>query len=218
MTIEARLTREYGILFIDARSLVLQARLELGIQGYPTSEEEELLFKMAGKIFEAKPESTKDQMRQMNHDLSVVKSSHSTNHDDNLDSSDHTASTMASTSSFGSLGAMKKTRSMGALRRDRSKRNIKPDFVPPSSKNAVFDTKDLSSSSHSAGGRTGRGPKRSANLRGCLQKSNSISVLQPRRLRGAKSAMIPLSEVYTRQNSRSRVSRLGTILDIKVPM
>ena len=51
-TIEATLTRELGIRFIDARQLATQARLQLGVKGYPSNEMKQELIQLAMEMFQ----------------------------------------------------------------------------------------------------------------------------------------------------------------------
>ena len=51
-TIEATLTRELGIRFIDARQLATQARLQLGVKGYPSNETKLELIQLAMDMFQ----------------------------------------------------------------------------------------------------------------------------------------------------------------------
>jgi hypothetical protein len=62
MTVEAVLTRELEIRFIDARALCNEAKLGLGVDGYPSPEQEVLLVEEAKMIFRARPEETQRAM------------------------------------------------------------------------------------------------------------------------------------------------------------
>ena len=62
MTVEATLTRKFGIIFIDARTLTTSARLNLGIHHYPSEEEKMLLIDEASRLFSLHP---KDQQHAM---------------------------------------------------------------------------------------------------------------------------------------------------------
>jgi hypothetical protein len=73
MTIEAFLTRELMIRFIDARYIATEARLSLGIHRYPTKAQEKELQDEALKIFHQKLKCTRDAMQQMSVDLENVK-------------------------------------------------------------------------------------------------------------------------------------------------
>ena len=63
MTIEAIITRKFGINFIDARTLVTESRLNLKILGYPNEEEERLLIDEASRLFAQHPEETRQRMQ-----------------------------------------------------------------------------------------------------------------------------------------------------------
>jgi hypothetical protein len=192
MTIEAALTRELGIRFIDARCLANEARLREGIEGYPTEQQKALLLKTALVIFHEKSEDERFAMIQLNDDLESVKSSHSQSvkrgglddHD-----SDHSASTIASQNSRGSENSLiKKVCSMGAIR---SKRRGSDKST--GEKNATFK---FASSNHSSTGDM-------KNIGGLFRKS-----------RPKKDVHI---EGLPPQSRSSRVNQLGNILDIKVP-
>jgi hypothetical protein len=73
MTVEAVLTRELEIRFIDARALCNEAKLGLGVVGYPSPEAEVLLVEEAKKIFRARPEETKYAMMTLKSSLNGVK-------------------------------------------------------------------------------------------------------------------------------------------------
>jgi hypothetical protein len=62
MTVEAVLTRELQIRFIDARALCNEAKLGLGVVGYPSAEQEVVLVEEAKMIFRARPEETQRAM------------------------------------------------------------------------------------------------------------------------------------------------------------
>jgi hypothetical protein len=74
MSVEAYLTRELDIRFIDARSMVNEAKISLGIQGYPTLKENMQVQREAIKIFEEHSVSAKRRMRRRKVDLERVKS------------------------------------------------------------------------------------------------------------------------------------------------
>jgi hypothetical protein len=62
-TAEATLTRKFSINFIDARSIVTEAKLSLNIFGYPTRAQKELVIAEASKIFESYPETVRGSMK-----------------------------------------------------------------------------------------------------------------------------------------------------------
>jgi hypothetical protein len=74
MTIEAALTREFGITFIDARSLATEAKLSLNITGYPSKQEREDLIKEAARIHEKRPENVRKACQNRRMLLESVKS------------------------------------------------------------------------------------------------------------------------------------------------
>ena len=73
MTIEAILTRKLNIRFIDARAFVTEAKLNLGVEGYPASSQEELLIAEAINIFENRPEDVRKVMHILKSDLDAIK-------------------------------------------------------------------------------------------------------------------------------------------------
>ena len=91
MTIEATLTREVGITFIDARKFVTQAKLEMGIKGYPNKDQQDELIEIAKKAFHSQPEEAQKAMQVKRAGLESAKVLTSSHHSINF--SNHTAST-----------------------------------------------------------------------------------------------------------------------------
>ena len=54
MTIEAALTRKLSISFIGARALATEAKLQMGIQGYPSKDMQERVTDLAVELFHGK--------------------------------------------------------------------------------------------------------------------------------------------------------------------
>ncbi len=73
MSVEAYLTRELDIRVINARCMVNKAKINLGIQGYPTLKQNMQVGREAIKIFEERPISAKRGMRRLKVDLERVK-------------------------------------------------------------------------------------------------------------------------------------------------
>lgn len=73
MSIESYLTRELDIRFIDARDLTNEARMSLGIVGYPNKKELRGLREEALRIFHSRPENHKINMRRLSYDLEAMK-------------------------------------------------------------------------------------------------------------------------------------------------
>jgi hypothetical protein len=73
MTVEAVLTRELNIRFIDARALCNEAKLGLEVVGYPSPEQEVLLVEEAKTIFQARPEEIQRAMKRLKSNLDAVK-------------------------------------------------------------------------------------------------------------------------------------------------
>ena len=74
MSIEQVLTRELDIRFIDARELVNEARLSLGIVGYPSKDELERLQEQSVLLFDRLPDDQKNAMRRRNCEFAAIKS------------------------------------------------------------------------------------------------------------------------------------------------
>ena len=74
MSVEAFLTRELSIRFIDARELANEARVNLGLQGYPNKDQQRKIKSQAIKIFSSLSEEEKLAMHQMNETLDSIKS------------------------------------------------------------------------------------------------------------------------------------------------
>eukprot|EP00934_Nitzschia_sp_Nitz4_P001130 Nitzschia sp. Nitz4//scaffold137_size62074//35538//35897//NITZ4_006419-RA/size62074-processed-gene-0.91-mRNA-1//-1//CDS//3329535712//1130//frame0 len=73
-TVESFLTRELDVRFIDARHITSEAKLSLGIHGYPTQEQMEFIKEEAVRIFNSLPASDQYALRKLNYDLETSKS------------------------------------------------------------------------------------------------------------------------------------------------
>ena len=91
MTVEAILTREIGITFIDARKFVTEAKLQLGIKGYPNKEQQTELVELAKQSFYSKSEELQKAMQVKKVGLESAKVLTSSHHSISL--SNHTVST-----------------------------------------------------------------------------------------------------------------------------
>lgn len=93
MTIESFLTRELDIRFIDARNIATQAKLNLGIQGYPSKDQAVELRRESMSIFEEKSQTDKASMRCLSKEMEAIMipvgSLSSRANDDNMDESNH---------------------------------------------------------------------------------------------------------------------------------
>jgi predicted phage tail protein len=89
MSIEGLLTRELDIRFIDARSIVNEAKINMGIIGYPTAEQALKVQQEAIELFKAQSNEVKRTMRRLKEDLEGVKSSGSLNFKDGMDSTEN---------------------------------------------------------------------------------------------------------------------------------
>jgi phosphoribosylformylglycinamidine (FGAM) synthase-like amidotransferase family enzyme len=76
---EGHLSRQLDIRFIDARELVNEAKLALGITGYASKDQEPLVMQHALHMFENLPKTEQEKMHQMNGTLMTIKSIHSQN-------------------------------------------------------------------------------------------------------------------------------------------
>ena len=72
-TIESFLTRELDVRFIDARFIATEARISLGIEGYPTRDQVELLREEGIRIFRNKSPEEQRALQKLNLDLEAVK-------------------------------------------------------------------------------------------------------------------------------------------------
>jgi hypothetical protein len=73
MTVESFLTRELDIRFIDARNIVTEAKINLGVNGYPSKDQERELREEAIKIFQQRPGEAQTTMRRLSADLEAIK-------------------------------------------------------------------------------------------------------------------------------------------------
>lgn len=99
--VESLLARELDLRFIDARNIVAEARIGLGIEGYPTKEQGSLIYEEAVRLFQAKSDKEQNRLREKNWELEAVKmSSSSSSGSDWLDAgSEHRPRTLSSSSS-----------------------------------------------------------------------------------------------------------------------
>ena len=74
MPVEAYLTRQLNIRFIDARTLCTEAKVSLGVEGYPTDDQEVMLIQEAIQIFARRPNETKTTMRRLKSNLDAITS------------------------------------------------------------------------------------------------------------------------------------------------
>jgi hypothetical protein len=98
MSIEGSLTRKLDIRFIDARFMVIEAKVNMGITGYPTEEQALKVQNEAIKIFKGQSDEVKRTMRRLKNDLEEVKSSGSLNFK-HMDSSANSGTRSNSTAS-----------------------------------------------------------------------------------------------------------------------
>jgi Tfp pilus assembly major pilin PilA len=98
MSIEGSLTRKLDIRFIDARFMVNEAKVNMGITGYLTEEQALKVQNEAIKIFKGQSDEVKRTMRRLKDDLEEVKSSGSLNFK-HMDSSENSGTRSNSTAS-----------------------------------------------------------------------------------------------------------------------
>lgn len=72
-SVESLLTRSLDLRFIDARNIAAEARLSLGIDGYPSEDQVYQLRDEAVRIFQSKSQEEQRKMRRQNWDLEAVK-------------------------------------------------------------------------------------------------------------------------------------------------
>ena len=115
------LTRELEIRFIDARSIATEAKLNLGIDGYPSEDQLHMIQEEAIRIFaQEKTERERMNMRILNTRLNSIKSSSSSSSSCGSDSEEETASSIggrrssrrSSAMSEGSTGSSNGSRKM----------------------------------------------------------------------------------------------------------
>ena len=73
-SVESLLTRDLDLRFIDARTFATEARVVLGIDGYPSSDQVYEVRDEAIRIFATKSEKEKQALRRMNWELEAAKS------------------------------------------------------------------------------------------------------------------------------------------------
>lgn len=72
-SVEAFLTRELEIRFIDARELTNEARISLGLNGYPSRDEKRRIRAKALSLFESRPEEDRATMKRLSEALAAIK-------------------------------------------------------------------------------------------------------------------------------------------------
>jgi hypothetical protein len=97
MSIEGSLTRHLDIRFIDARMLALEAKVNLGVEGYHWPKQQEQIREEALKIFASRPDEVRNTMLNLNANLEAAKKRERRNL--NADSEVTNSTTGSSTSS-----------------------------------------------------------------------------------------------------------------------
>ena len=76
MSVESIITRELDIRFIDTRAIATEAKLNLGIDGYVSNQDQrDAVVNEAMKIFQQRPQSQKTTMKVLNSRLNAIKNS-----------------------------------------------------------------------------------------------------------------------------------------------
>lgn len=206
MTVEAEVTRQLGIRFIDARALASEAKLLEGVSGYATKEQETKLIHRATELFYAKPLEEQLELKQRNDEFESIKSSQHSRHrregDDN--SSIHTAESNGSLSSVSrkNSGMFRKVVSLGGMRRKNAVVAHAPGRNANSGvANATFTT--VEASRHH--------PKENPLMKRVTSTGGITSSM--------KSKRIPASSLENKKknNRMTRVDQLGEIMDISIP-
>ena len=73
VSIESMLTRQLDLRFIDARTLATEARIALGIEGYPSKDDIHTIVNEAVKIFQQKSLEEQQCMQRLHWNLEAVK-------------------------------------------------------------------------------------------------------------------------------------------------
>jgi hypothetical protein len=77
ITLESTLTREFDIRFIDARSIVNEAKVKMGIFGYPSKGDEPKICREARRLFESQSHADKEAMWRLSANFQAIKDSSS---------------------------------------------------------------------------------------------------------------------------------------------
>ena len=72
-SVEAFLTRELEIRFIDARELANEAKVSLGMEGYPSKDQKRKIKIKAIHLFRCRPEEEQMNMRRLSETLDSIK-------------------------------------------------------------------------------------------------------------------------------------------------
>ena len=72
-SIESMLTRQLDLRFIDARTLATEARIALGIEGYPAKEDINTIVAKAVHIFQQKSLDEQQSMQRLHWNLEAIK-------------------------------------------------------------------------------------------------------------------------------------------------
>ncbi len=91
--VESLLSRELDLRFIDARDIAAEARIVLGIEGYPNKDQAHIILDEAIRIFQTKSDKEQHRLRRMNMELEAIKlSASSQSSSEWIDSSDRQSS------------------------------------------------------------------------------------------------------------------------------
>eukprot|EP00934_Nitzschia_sp_Nitz4_P001142 Nitzschia sp. Nitz4//scaffold186_size43309//5543//5875//NITZ4_007315-RA/size43309-processed-gene-0.35-mRNA-1//-1//CDS//3329539752//1142//frame0 len=73
-SIESMITRELDVRFIDAHVIVNEAKISLGLEGYPKQQDIERIHAESVRLFFTKTKDERESLRRMHWDLESVKS------------------------------------------------------------------------------------------------------------------------------------------------
>ena len=73
VSIESMLTRQLDLRFIDARTLATEARIALGIEGYPSQDDIDIIVAEAVNIFQQKSLDEQQSMQRLHWNLEAIK-------------------------------------------------------------------------------------------------------------------------------------------------
>ena len=106
MSVESTLVKALDIRFIDARLIATEAKLNMGIDGYPKEDQVQDIIKESMRIFDRRPTEDRIAMKTLHNKLNRIKSmsSHNSNSDDGSSSGDERKSAEFSVDSTTSGG------------------------------------------------------------------------------------------------------------------
>jgi len=203
MSVEAEITRQLGITFIDARALGSEAKILEGVEGYATRAQIPQLVARATELFYAKSESEQMEWKQRNEDLESAKSSQHSRHrrdgDDNSSIQSVESNASLSSNHRNNSGVFRKVVSLSAMRR----------------KNAVVAQTPMRNAAFGASNATfGKAQPMQPKENPLLKRVTSTGGITKNSM---KSTRVAASKNFGKKNAMSRIDHLGGILDIQIP-